>query len=66
MPPCQPAKPVPALDGGLQAGELLPADLAHRVALHDEVASGHVLGVGIDLRRVLDPDVIARALEVTG
>ena len=48
MPPCQPAIPVPGLDGRPQTGELLRLDRAHRHALHDQVDGGHDVGVGVD------------------
>ena len=64
MPPCQPAMPVPAAMAARRPASAAALDGAHRVALHDEVDTGHVPGVGIDVRRVLDADVEAVLTQV--
>ena len=50
MPPCQPVKPVPGLDGGAEARPPLALDRRHRHALHDEVGFGHRRGIRVDGR----------------
>ena len=59
MPPCQPVKPVPRLDGGAQPGDLIALDLDIVTRLHDQVGRRHGAGVGVDGRGLLDLHVEA-------
>lgn len=47
-----------------QPGQLLRFDARHRHALHDEVHSVHVIGIGVDGGRIFDADFIVKPMKV--
>ena len=57
MPPCQPASPVPRLNGLEEVGHLLVGRFALGVALQDQVGRGEPVRVVVGVRAVEDLDL---------